>query len=108
GCVPMYGNVKINVPDRLQEKMNFEGNIFSTERTDVIISGFSEQNNFNHVLRVYQLVYNNFTEMYDLVQELEAFSFGNYENLVVFFNQLPQLNGIEMLMLLHPFPTELN
>ncbi|HLQ83104.1 MAG TPA: hypothetical protein VK121_04595 [Pseudogracilibacillus sp.] len=98
----MYSDVKINMPDEILQKMQFEGNIFSTAKTDVIITGFSEQNGGDHILRIYQLSYNHFTNTHDFVQELEAFSFGTHKDLVDFFDKLPQLNGIEMLMLLNP------
>ena len=100
----MYSDVMINIPDEILQKMQFEGNIFSTAKTDVIIAGFSEQNGGNHILRIYQLSYSHFTDTFDFVQELEAFSFRSHEELVDFFDKLPQLNGIEMLMLLNPVP----
>jgi len=90
------------MPYEILQKMKFEGNIISTAKTGVIISGFSEHNGKSHILRIYQLSYSHFTDTFDFVQELEAFSFRSHEELVDFFDKLPQLNGIEMLMLLNP------
>src|SRR5699024_4218990 len=98
----MYSDVKLNMPDEILQTMKFEENIISTAKIDVIISGFSEHNGGGHILRIYQLSYSYFTDAYNFVQELEDLSFRNHEQLVGFFDELPQLNGIEMLMLLNP------
>ena len=98
----MFDDVKASFPDEILSEMNFEKNIFSTAKTDVMISTFSEWNGSTHVLRVYQLLYNRFNETYEFAQELAAFSFEDRSELVDFLNKLPGLNGIEMLMLLNP------
>lgn len=94
--------INANMPLAITENMTFERHIFSTGSTKTIISTFSEYDGNRHILRVFQLMYNNVTLNFDYVQELEAFSFKTHHNLSKFLDQLPFLNGIEMLLALNP------
>lgn len=98
----MFEDVKASFPNEIINDMSFEKNIFNTASNDVMISTFSEWNGSSYVLRIYQLLYNRFNETYEFAQELAAFSFEERSELVDFLNRLPELNGIEMLMLLNP------
>ena len=98
----MYNHKKINYPHQLVKDMNVEETIFPTIESDTGIVTLSQQVNANHILRIYQLLLNSEDDSYDIVQELAAFTFNNREKLTSFINELPQLNGIEMLLLLNP------
>src|SRR5699024_8589303 len=94
--------INANMPLAITENMTFERHIFSTGSTKTIISTFLEYYVIKHILIFFKLMYNNVTLNFYYVQELEAFSFKTYHNLSKFLDQLPFLNGIEMLLALNP------
>lgn len=98
----MYKNKDVIYPNQLTKDMKIEKEIFPAIESDIGITTLSEQVNSNHILRIYQLLYNHENENYDVVQELEAFTFQERKELTNFIKKLPQLNGIEMLLLLNP------
>jgi len=55
-----------------------------------------------HIMRVYQLLSNQSTMVYEPVQEMVSFSFENRSEFVDFLTQLPNLTGLELLILMNP------
>lgn len=98
----MYKNKEVIYPNQLTKDMKIEEDIFPTIESDIGITTLSQQINSNHILRIYQLLYNHENENYEVVQELEAFTFQTRKELTDFIKKLPQLNAIEMLLLLNP------
>lgn len=93
---------KVSYPDSLLLKMKVESTIFSPHKSDIGVAILSEKINSDHVLRIYHLLFNNEKEVFNLVQELAAFTFNHRNELTSFLTDLPHLNGLEMLILLNP------
>lgn len=74
---------------------------FPDSNEQIGIAALSERDGSNHILRIYQLVYNE-EELFEPIQELAAFSFLDREELTSFLERLPSISGLEMLMLLNP------
>src|SRR5699024_1619657 len=98
----MKQDKKVLYPNKLIEEMRVEGTIFPENASQFGVATLSHQDGSAHVLRIYQLLFNNEENAYDLVQELAAFTFQDRIELVSFLEDLPHLNGLEMLMLLNP------
>lgn len=98
----MYQDKKVVYPNELLENMRAEGTIFPDNATDVGVATLSHQDGENHILRIYQLLFNHEESTYEPVQELAAFNFMSRNELVRFLDDLPHFNGLEMLMLLNP------
>lgn len=98
----MYNNKKVIYPDQLMLYMNIEEEIFPIIDSDIAITTLSQQVNSMHILSIYQLLFNHKNNYYEVVQELAAFTFQKRDELTAFLSELPQLNGIEMLLLLNP------
>lgn len=96
---------KLSLPDEMFQDMELEDVIFpvNLEETGVVVFSQTGENN-DYVMRVFQLILNPELDRYFPVQELVAFSFPSYDKLKDFLITLPNLNGIEMLMLLNPLP----
>lgn len=89
-------------PNEMLEEMQLEGTVFPTIESPFGIAMFSEVEENNHVLRVYQLLFESEQNSYVPIQELAAFQFPDRETMMEFKERLPHLNGIEMLMILNP------
>ncbi|MFC4024758.1 hypothetical protein ACFOUV_13225 [Oceanobacillus longus] len=91
----------VSLPDELLDKMQLETTIFSPANDVFGVAALSEEVGPTLILRLYQLVVNE-DNAYQPVQELAAFSFGNRLELESFLDRLPEISGLEMLMLLNP------
>lgn len=100
----MNPDVKISFPNEIMENMKFEQTLFTPENEKIGIAIFSETENDNHIMRIYQLLYDEDDETYNFIQELTAFSFQKRNQLDDLIERLPTLSGIEMLLMLHPLP----
>lgn len=88
-------------PDEIMENRNLETVIFSPVSTEIGIAALSESSHSTHILRLYQLMYEEYENTYKPVQELEAFSFLRYEELTDFLKKLPEMSALEMLLVLN-------
>lgn len=95
-------NHKVLYPNQLLEEMRVEGTIFPENASQFGVATLSHHDGSTHILRIYQLLFNDNEDAYEIVQELAAFTFLDRTELVNFLNDLPHLNGLEMLMLLNP------
>ena len=97
---------RVIFPDELLEKKQIETTIFTPSNENVGVVALSEEENFLLTLRLYQLTRLEDNLDYHPVQELAAFSFQNRQDLDNFLERLPDLTGLEMLMLLNPLPSD--
>lgn len=98
---------RVVFPDELLEGMSIESTIFSPGNEKVGIATLSEEQDAQFVLRIYLLIQKK-DEKYHLKQELAAFSFKSRKELDEFLVKLPNLSGLEMLLLLNPMSGEFN
>jgi len=98
----MNNEKKVVFPTSVLEEMQIEGTIFPKVVSDLGIAMLSHQDGPAHVLRIYQLLYNSVDDIYEPVQELASFSLPTKNDLLSFIDNIPHLNGIEMLLLLNP------
>ncbi len=56
--------------NKLLEEMRVEGTIFPENASQYSVSTLLHQDGSAHVLRIYQLLFNNYEEAYEPVQEL--------------------------------------
>lgn len=101
----MDSDIKVSFPNEIIENMSFEQTLFSPENEKIGIAMFSHIENDNHILRIYQLLLDEEESTYNFIQELTAFSFQSRHEVDELIKRLPQLSGIEMLLMLHPIPT---
>lgn len=93
---------KVTYPDELLEKFNIEGVIFSEASKELGFATLSEIEGSAHILRIYQLLYNEYTDAFEFTQELAAFTSESRARLLDLNKRLPEIGGLEMLMLLNP------
>lgn len=102
----MNSNKNISLPNGLED-LKLEDTFFPSNSEDVAIAVFSQTENKQHILRILQLLNNESTNSFEIVQELAAFSFDSRSKLKDFVAGLPMINGLEMLMLLNPLDQRL-
>ena len=92
----------INFSHDIFKHSSIEQTLFSPTADDlgVIIVSSKEKN--THVLRIIQLLYSFPEQSFIPVQELVSFDFQTYEQLTDFLENLPNLSGMDMLLLLNP------
>ncbi len=100
----MNADKKVLYPNQLLEEMQIEGTIFPKSKSNMGVATLSHEVNSKHILRIYHLLLNDGEDNYEVIQELAAFTFEDRDELLYFLDDLPDLNGLEMLMLLNPFP----
>ena len=88
-------------PDEMMENKKLETVIISPVSTEIGIAALSELSQSMHILRLYQLSYEEYENTYIPVQELEAFSFQHYDELTNFLEKLPEMSALEMLLVLN-------
>ncbi len=92
----------INFSDDIFNDTSIELTLFSPVSDDVGVIVVSSKENNAHTLRIIQLLYSPQDESYSPIQELAAFSFQTYKQLEDFLEKLPNISGIDMLLLLNP------
>lgn len=96
-------------PNELLENRKIETAIFPEHHDDFGVAVLSEvDEDSSIILSIYQMVWSNDEEAFSPVQELEAFRFWNREDLEEFLTRLPNITGLEMLMLLNPLPNNVH
>ncbi|WP_085993243.1 hypothetical protein [Oceanobacillus senegalensis] len=101
----MSSDRMVSFPNEFLESMNIETTIFTPQDEKIGIAALSETENANITLRLYQLLRSDDNHVYSPVIELAAFSFSNRQDMNEFLKKLPDMTGIEMLMLLNPITT---
>lgn len=97
-------NKKVTYPKEMLEGMSIEGSLYLTENSQIGVSFLSEKDGSDLILRIYQLIYVRERDQFEPLQELAAFTLSNRDDLDEFLDRLPEITGLEMLMLLKPFP----
>lgn len=100
----MKSHKKVLYPNQLLEEMKVEETIFPNATSNMGVATLSHETDSHHILRIYHLLLDYEKDAYEVVQELAAFTFEDRNELVYFLDDLPYLNGLEMLMLLNPLP----
>lgn len=95
-------SLKIVLPVGLSNEMTVEQTIFPTNSDEVGIAVLSHVENDTHIMRIYKLMRNHETTLFEPVLEMAAFSFKNKNDFNEFLEKLPKLTGLEMLLLLNP------
>lgn len=102
----MYSkNVNVEMPHELLKEMNLEGimvNSNDKRKGIVVLSKDVHQFSRNNTVRIYRMHHDNLSNQYFVVNELEAFTFGNYKQAKQFIQYLPKMTAIEMLLLQNP------
>ncbi|MBP1969179.1 hypothetical protein J2Z83_001283 [Virgibacillus natechei] len=99
----MNSDKRVVFPNEMLENRQIETTIFTPANDVYGVAVLSEKAGATIILRLYQLVVDaDYT--YQPVQELTAFSFGSRSELDSFLDRLPEISGLEMLMLLNPLP----
>ncbi|WP_445491518.1 hypothetical protein [Niallia sp. 03133] len=98
--------ISVVYPNVLMKGMKKEGIMISPVDVNIGIAALSEKEYENQILRLYQLVREENT--YHFSHELAAFRFTSYHELDPFLQKLPAISGLEMLMLLNPYPEAFN
>lgn len=93
-------------PDEMMENKKLETVIISPVLTEIGIAALSESSQSMHILRLYQLNFDEHENTYIPVQELEAFSFQHYDELTNFLEKLPEMSALEMLLVLNQVYTK--
>jgi len=99
----MSSEKEVVFPNELLEEMQVETTIFSPENEIIAIAALSKIENSAHILSLWQLLKDQ--NSYHPVQELAAFSFLDRVDLEDFLHRLPDMSGIEMLLILNPLPS---
>ncbi|EAC4040237.1 hypothetical protein KQY62_002967 [Listeria monocytogenes] len=95
-------------PNEMLDEMEIEDTFFPTNSNEVGIAILSHLQDSAHIMRIYQLFLNSETSSFEPIQELASFSFATREHFDDFLKMLPNLTGLEMLMLLNPITTDEN
>lgn len=102
----MWSNdVKVEVPKEMLKGMKMEATAISPSHPEVgvlILSKGFNQFSKEIVFRLYRTQKDTHTDSYYIVLELEAFMFERYKEAKDFFEKLPNMTGLEMLLLLNP------
>lgn len=93
-------------PNELLDEMLIEQTFFPSNSDEVGVAVLSHIENDIHIMRIYQLLFNHETSSFEPVQEMASFSFQSQGDFNEFLERLPNLTGLEMLMILNPLPSE--
>ncbi len=82
-----------------------ETTIFGEQNDAFGIAALSkEEEDTTHILRIYQLIWEDEEGTFTLIQKLEAFRFLNRKELDDSLVRLSDMSGLKMLMILNPLP----
>ncbi|MCM3620523.1 hypothetical protein M3936_23495 [Sutcliffiella horikoshii] len=98
-------NLKVEVPKEMLKGMQIEGTTVSPSHPEVgvlILSKGFNQFSTEIVFRLYRIQKDPTTDSYYIVLELEAFMFKRFKEAKDFLEKLPNMTGLEMLLLLNP------
>lgn len=101
----------ISLPEGILDTMLIESTIFTPENQQIGVIVLSEFVRTKYILHIYQLALSKNKEHYQFVQELAAFKIDTRAEVDVMIDRLPNLSGLEMLLMLnpqHPFPSTMN
>ena len=95
-------------PNELLNDMSIEQTFFPSNSDEVGVAVLSHVENEVHIMRIYQLVLSMESNAFEPIQEMVSFAFESRKELIDFLERLPNLTGLEMLMLLNPISTDFN
>jgi len=101
----MESSKSVLFPSEMLVEMEIEDTFFPTNSKQIGIAVLSHFQESAYIMRIYQLIHNNESDSFEPIQELASFSFSSKEHFDDFLKMLPNMTGLEMLMLLNPlFP----
>lgn len=98
----MEASKSVVFPNEMLDEMEIEDTFFPTNSNDIGIAVLSHFQDSVHIMRIYQLLLNNDSGSFEPIQELASFSFASREGFEELLGMLPNMTGLEMLMLLNP------
>lgn len=101
----MDTNRAVNFSNELLRDMTIERTFFPSNSDEVGVAVLSHIENEEHITRIYQLVLNMKSNVFEPTQEMASFAFESSDDFFYFLDKLPNLTGLEMLMLLNPIST---
>lgn len=101
----MEASKSVVFPNEMLVEMEIEDTFFLTNSHHIGIAVLSHFQDSVHTMRIYQLLLNNDSDSFEPIQELASFSFGTREHFDDFLKLLPNMTGLEMLLLLNPLST---
>lgn len=101
----MEASKNVVFPNEMLAEMEIVETFFPTNSNEIGIAVLSHFQDSAHIMRIYQLLLNNEISSFEPIQELASFSFGTREHFDDFLKMLPNMTGLEMLMLLNPLST---
>lgn len=85
--------------------MTIERTFFPSNSDEVGVAVLSHIENEERIIHIYQLVLNMKSNVFEPTQEMASFAFEGSDDFFYFLDKLPNLTGLEMLMLLNPIST---
>ena len=95
-------NHKLKLPEELLNTMTLVDSFYPIDIGNPLsIRCYSQELDGEFYLRIFQLEYDETDQDYNIVGELPAIKFKTESELTQFSNNLPHMNGIEMLLFLY-------
>lgn len=96
---------KVSLPNELTKEMTIHTTFISPTKPEVgvlVLTKGLHQLSKEIVVRLYRLQKKSLDESYYIINELEALMFTSFKAARAFLNNLPNMTGLEMLLLLNP------
>ncbi|GAB3806661.1 hypothetical protein [Virgibacillus kimchii] len=93
---------KVRFDDDMLENMEIETSIFSPVHPELGVAVLSEKKDGMFIVHILELAKDE--DAFFPIQELASFSFSTKREMKDFVKQLPDMSGLEMLLLLNPMP----
>ncbi|MFA1822764.1 hypothetical protein ACDX78_21875 [Virgibacillus oceani] len=97
----MSSEKKVRFADGTLDHMEVETSIFSPEHPELGVAVLSEEHDGMFIARLLELAQDE--ESFYPIQDLAAFKFDTKREMKDFIKRLPEMSGLEMLLLLNPF-----
>lgn len=95
-------NHKYTIPEELLNMMTLVDSYFPTDIGNPLgIKCYSQELDGDFYLRIFHLLYDETDQNYNIVGELPSIKFKTEPELIQFSNNLPHMNGIEMMLFLY-------
>ena len=98
----MNSEKKVRFDNAMLENMEMETSIFSPVQPELGVTLLSEKRDGMFIIHILELAKDE--DAFFPIQELASFSFGTKGEMKNFVKRLPDMSGLEMLLLLNPLP----
>lgn len=100
----MHSDKLVVFPQDLLETMTIESTLFLPNNKDLGVAILSKQINDHYIVKTYQLSLSEDQQQYNFIQELAVFKYETQDEIDQLITRLPEMSGLEMLILLNPVP----